>query len=139
MVNLINKKYTIEQLEFIISEHKLEKKYWDCICYYQVLTEDFIEKYKKKLDWCCLCQCQKMSEPFLKKHLRDISWDHLLDFNRVSVDFIIKHIKKIPQRSLIIAIENYPIPKYELLKLLANDWGTEHFKNRFLKVLKNSK
>jgi len=35
---------------------------WECISYYQTLSEDFIEKHKDRVDWLGISQHQTLSE-----------------------------------------------------------------------------
>lgn len=61
-MNLIENKYTIEELEEYISSNGLQSIDWDYISIYQTLTESFIEKYIENIYWRGISWKQTLSE-----------------------------------------------------------------------------
>ncbi len=51
----------------------IKKDCWIFISMYQKLSEEFIEKYKDKVDWCWISLHQKLSEKFIEKY-QDKVW-----------------------------------------------------------------
>jgi hypothetical protein len=107
------KKHNLDLLSKIYSEEELEENImlfkkldWHTICYAQVLSENFIEKYSDKIYWELISECQNLSEEFIEKHSDKVDWDYIAIEQVLSEKFIRKHIDKIDINYLM---ENYHI------------------------------
>lgn len=104
-MNLITKRYTIEELEAFIANNILTHDDWWYMSVYQVLTESFIDKYKDKVKWDIISVMQVLSEEFIEKHNDRVNWYGISDNQKLSEQFIEKH-KNIVEWYLIIKHQN---------------------------------
>ena len=102
---LENYKLSENYLNFIINS---SKSWWDCyefmydkenafnkISRYQILSENFIEKYKNNLNWKFITIYQKLSEKFIEKYNKNINWDFVSIRQKISPSFLKKYNKNI--------------------------------------------
>src|SRR5574344_622763 len=85
-VQLSQYKYLSE--EFIAAfKNELD---WNCIsnCQSEILSEDFIDKYKKYLNYSYVCSKKQLSEDFIRNHSEDIDWHTISIYQNLSKDFI---------------------------------------------------
>jgi len=61
------------------------------------LSEQFIEKYKDKVDWNRISECQELSEKFIEKYKDKVNWYYISKHQKLSTEFIIKHMDKITE------------------------------------------
>lgn len=64
------------------------------------LTEEFVEKYKNKIQWKNL-NCKNLSEPFIEKHLNKLDLKNLCKSKKLSEQFIDKHLNKLTILNLL--------------------------------------
>jgi hypothetical protein len=80
--------------ERVLPEEFIEKyKYrlnWKLVCQYQKLSEEFIEKYESMMDWKLICQYQKLSRSFIEKYKYKVDLELLFLYQRQSKSFIEK-------------------------------------------------
>jgi hypothetical protein len=92
-----NNKYTIEELEneIIIDtlNNNLKTADWDLISCYQELTEEFIAKYKNKLNWNWISQKQKLTEEFIVEYKNKVYWYWIFNRQNLSEEFKSKYNK----------------------------------------------
>ena len=69
---------------------------WSYLTMYKNLSEDFIEKFKDKLDWFDISEYQKLSEDFIERHKDNLFWCSILINQVLSEEFIERHIESIP-------------------------------------------
>lgn len=67
---------------------------WRLISLHRELTEEFIEKYKDKLDWDIIC-CRSIDIDLLDKYASYLKWDMISIWCRLTRKFIIKHKDKL--------------------------------------------
>ena len=58
------------------------------ICKYQVLSEDFIQKYENLLNWNLISKHQVLSEDFIQRNENLLNWDLISEHQVLSEDFI---------------------------------------------------
>jgi len=80
--------------EQFIEKYK-NKVNWDSISCSQKLSEQFIEKYKDIVDWDYISYRQKLSEPFIEKHKDKVDWDYISGYQELSEQFIEKYKNKV--------------------------------------------
>jgi len=68
---------------------------WYHISYYQMISEQFIEKYSDKLRWAGISLAQELSEQFMEKHSDKLTWDYISMSQKLSEDFIERHMDKL--------------------------------------------
>jgi ribosomal protein S17E len=92
---LLNNKYTEEELEQWTDE--FDEYDWRCIseCYSKRLSESFIDKYADKVDWGFISPFARLSESFIEKHQDKVVWSDISAFQFLSEQFIEKHKDKI--------------------------------------------
>ena len=93
--NFKDNKYSIDELEQIISNNELSKDDWDIISCYQKLTEDFIEKYIDNMYWDGISMLQKISEEFIEKYIDKVNWIGIQWEQKLSESFIERFKDKI--------------------------------------------
>ena len=69
--------------------------FWEYIPIYQVLSEQFISKYKNKLDWEFISEYQTLSEQFIDEHKNKVDWDYISKHQNLSEGFISKHKNRV--------------------------------------------
>lgn len=94
---------------------------------YQKLTQDFIAKYKDKVNWNDISKYQKLSESFIKKNKNRVNWYNIFRCQDLSESFMNKYINKLSYNDVfnilnvrfdsdlkknIEFIRNYGIKKY---------------------------
>jgi len=67
------------------------KKKWKDISAYQYLSEEFIEKYKDKVNWRYVSIHQSLSEEFIEKHKDKVNWSYISIFQQLSEELIEKY------------------------------------------------
>ena len=92
-LDLINKKYSEEELEENINSFNEDDWYW--ISQDQKLSKKFIEKYLDKVDWLNISKDQKLSENFIEKHSDKLEWNYISAYQKLSKGFIEKNLNKI--------------------------------------------
>jgi hypothetical protein len=84
--------YFLENWENIDEKDvNLTKDAWHYICYYQTLSESFIEKYKDYVNWHHISVHQNLSESFILESRNQVSWDWVSRFQTLSDIFIIEN------------------------------------------------
>lgn len=79
---------------------------WKNISKFQILDEEFIEKYRKYLDWSYICSVQRLNEEFIEKILERYSIDCYIDFHLISQyqclseKFIEKYLDRLNLKSI---------------------------------------
>src|SRR5574343_307584 len=86
--NLKDNKYSIKELENIISSNELTNNDWIDISYHQVLTEAFIDKYKDRVYWGGVSYYAILTESFIKKYKDKIDWDKI-SYNKTLTESMI--------------------------------------------------
>jgi hypothetical protein len=75
-------------------KHKLKHNHWLAISEYQVLTEEFMEKYKMCIDWYYACKTQTISEEFAERNQHLIHLSIFFEYQHCTPSFALKHIDK---------------------------------------------
>jgi len=57
---------------------------WTDISQYQQLSEDFIEKFRNKVDWHNISEYQKLSEEFIEKFRNKVYWYNISIYQKLS-------------------------------------------------------
>jgi len=70
--------------------------------YTKRLSEEFIEKYKNKLNWEKICMYQKLSENFINKHRLYVYWKNISMCQKLSEQFIINNSKYVDWTNIAI-------------------------------------
>lgn len=110
--NFAFKKYSIDELDDIVSNNDLNSAEWYVISQNQKLTEDFIDKYNDRVNWVCISCFQNLSEEFIEKYRSVVSWNYISNHQVLSEKFIKKHKDVLYWNSIII---NQKL-SYELLE-----------------------
>ena len=72
--NQLKKEYKVEDLR------TLDRLDWYWIsAKYELLSEEFMEKYEDKIDFACISYCQTLSEEFARKYHDKIYWKAFYD------------------------------------------------------------
>ncbi len=83
----VNKKFYKIARPIIIDNLTLDD--WELISIHKhVLTEDFMRKYKNKIDWYWISQSQTLSEKFIREFSNKVNWTNISRFQILSEDFI---------------------------------------------------
>jgi len=76
----------------VLSEDFIEKfkdyVSWNHISSYQVISETFIEKFKDKVNWYYTSHFQVLSEEFIEKFQDKVEWDNISHYQVLSEEFI---------------------------------------------------
>jgi len=80
--------------ENFIEKYK-NKVDWHWISAHQKLSERFISKHSDKVDWETISSCQKLSERFISKNSDKVDWDWISMDQELSESFIKKHRDKV--------------------------------------------
>ena len=91
-MDLIDNKYSIDELEAFIDNNELTYNDWCNISVYQILTETFIEKYSDKIQWYITSAYQILSEAFIDKHSDRVNW-YNISYNQILSEPIIEKYK----------------------------------------------
>jgi len=92
----MNIKYFINNWKNIKEENiSFTTNEWEEISSYQSLSEEFIEKYKNKVDWFYISKYQSLSEEFIEKHEDKVDWLYISQYQSLSEDFIEKYEDKV--------------------------------------------
>jgi hypothetical protein len=67
---------------------KFHKRNWNNISKYQILSEDFIRKFKNKVNWEYISQYQKFSKDFIREFQDKVNWSMISTYQKFSEDFI---------------------------------------------------
>lgn len=145
--NFSTNKYSISQIEKIISNNVLNHNDWFQISLRQSLTETFIEKYKDHIYWNAISSKQKLSEEFIEKYVDKVHWSSISFEQVLSESFIEKYKDRVKWDNIIISqklsydfIEKY-MYKFSLglsdLYSSHNKYNRKHIES--LKVKYNSK
>ena len=90
--------YTISQTPYLLTEIFIEKykKYviWHFICIYQKLSEYFIDNNKTYVDWIEILQHQQLSEYFIKHNMNNLDLYYITKYQSLSEYFVKKNKKK---------------------------------------------
>ena len=83
----------------VLSEQFIEKysdkvNWKQGISRYQRLSESFIEKYKDKVDWVYISIYQTLSEQFIERFSDMVDWDNIIYFQKLSYEFLEKNLYK---------------------------------------------
>lgn len=73
---------------------------WRLISLHRELTEEFIDKYKDKLDWNSVC-CRDIDINLLDKYSSYLNWDMISMWSQLTRKFVIKHKDKLDLNMLI--------------------------------------
>jgi len=74
---------------------------------HQELSEEFIEKFKDKVNWSAISIYQKLSEEFIERHADKVDWFHILNSQKhLSDKFKKKHAWRIAP-----PLNRYPIKR----------------------------
>src|SRR3712207_7198634 len=68
---------------------------WEEISKYEYLAEEFIERYKDRLDWFWVSMKQRLSEGFIDKYQDRIGWESISKYQQLSEKFIEENRDKI--------------------------------------------
>ena len=68
---------------------------WRRISQHKYLTEEFMEKYKDKIDWGIVSICQRLSESFIEKYQDKVDWVYINIHQELSKEFKDKHKEKL--------------------------------------------
>jgi len=107
--------------EEFIEKYK-DKVNWNYISIYQILSEGFIEKHEHEVDWDYISGCQSLSEDFIEKYKGKVEWHWISKYHSLSWDFILKHQNRIQHPDSLkkyfrIKYSNY----YETFSIHANN------------------
>ena len=70
---------------------KFKKKVnWEYISEHQELSEDFIKKFKHKVDWNNISHYQKLSENFITDYEDKVCWEYIFKYQELSEDFVME-------------------------------------------------
>lgn len=61
---------------------------WQNLSAIYELSEDFIRKYKNKLNWGIICIKQKFSEEFIIEFQHKANWDYISSHQKLSTKFV---------------------------------------------------
>jgi len=112
----------IEKEENIILEKYNRKYFWEIsitnwidIVKYQ-LSEEFIEKYQKKLSWGLISIYQVLSETFIEKYQNKVNWYYISKYQTLSLKFIEKYkelldLDLIPEENIKIKYNRFQLMK----------------------------
>jgi hypothetical protein len=92
-LNIANKKYSEEELEDNVNLFDIDD--WQYVSGFQVLSENFIEKYSDKVDWINVSYSQKLSQNFIRKHINKICINWLILNRNISKELRCKIINEI--------------------------------------------
>ena len=81
---ILGEKYSIENF---IRKFK-DKVDWSRISQYKKLSEDFIREFKDKVDWKRISRYQKLSEDFIREFKDQVNWERISLCQTLSEDFI---------------------------------------------------
>ena len=118
-------KYSIEELEDIISNNELTNEDWVCISSYQKLTEAFIEKYADRVYWNAISEYQYLTEYLIEKYSDRVNWNHIIRHMKLSESFIEKYMDILDWWNIIVYQElSYEFMERHLYKYsLSIDYG----------------
>ena len=100
---------------------------------HQKLSEEFIRKFKNKVDWGCISAYQKLSEDFIRKFQDKVYWDYISKFQNLSEDFIREFKDKVDWNEISECQKLSKKFRNEFnLKISKNNWlyKTTKFKKR---------
>jgi len=86
--------------EDFIERYK-DKVDWDYISAYQKLSEEFIEKYENKVNWYRISRYQFLSEEFIERHGDRLDWYYISYYQKLSEEFIYKHKDQISHHNCL--------------------------------------
>ena len=89
--SLINNQKLSEEF---IDKYK-DKVDWFWVSKYQTLSEKFIEKHSDKIDWFWVSKYQTLSEGFIEKYKDKIDWFYISQYQKLSEEFIEKYCDKV--------------------------------------------
>ena len=72
-----------------------EEEFWREISSDPNLSDDFIEKYAKKLNWYELCCHHPMTEEFIENNLLRVNWNAVCIYQKLSESFVERNSDKI--------------------------------------------
>jgi hypothetical protein len=64
---------------------------WDCISFYQTLSEELIERNKDLVNWKHISEYQVLSEEFIERNKDLVNWKYISFYQEVSDEFRLKH------------------------------------------------
>jgi len=81
---------SLDLIESFNKEYGSNPNRWDWrdISYFEYLSEDFIRKFKDKVEWNYISTFQKLSEDFIREFKDKVSWWHISYYQKLSEDFI---------------------------------------------------
>ena len=86
-------------LKKIFEETGLEYESVSVISWYSVsrkpLSEDFIRKFKDKINWSCISRYQKLSENFIREFQNEVYWSFISQYQILSENFIREFKEKV--------------------------------------------
>lgn len=86
--------HSVKVKESILDKHSNLIQNWEHVCYYQILSESFIEKYADKVDWHSIFRYQKLSIQFIEKwggYKVKNFWELISAYQKLPIDFIRKN------------------------------------------------
>jgi hypothetical protein len=79
--------YTQPLSEEFIERYK-DRVDWHWVGIYQTLSEEFIERYKDRVDWHWISECQILSEEFIERNKDRVTWVWISIYQTLSEEFI---------------------------------------------------
>ena len=79
--------YTEELSENFMRKYK-DKVNWSSVSYRQDLSEDFIREFQDRIDWWWILRTQNLSESFIREFKNKIDWNVISAYQELSEDFI---------------------------------------------------
>lgn len=88
-------------LSYFLWLNKKDRKLriWNTLSYFQQLDDDFIEKYKNKLDWELMSVNQQFSEKIMFKYMNIIRWNAVLDNKNIIIPYSIE--KELREKNIL--------------------------------------
>lgn len=88
-------------LDYFLWLNKKDKKLniWKTLSYFQNLSDEFIEKYEKKLDWELMSSGQCFRQKIMLKYMDKINWTYVLENKEVIIPFSVE--RELRKRELI--------------------------------------
>ena len=80
LINYFEKKYNKKTNEF----NDIEWYEWIEISQFKYLTEEFMEKYKNKVNWLYISKYQNLSGEFIHKYKEKINFKHISKQNKIN-------------------------------------------------------
>ena len=92
----------------------ISKIYWENICQFEVLSEDFVRELQDDINWHYVSIYQKLSESFIIEFKNKVNWNYISFYQDLSPLFIYKFEDKL---DIIVLIEREMVTLEYLIKM----------------------